>query len=226
MSTHKVFSDQQIKWQDGDGSRLNYQMLFQEKEQEEERLQFDTDALRERLSFRDEKWKKRLKQEKEKAFQEGLEAGRKEGFKEAEAEIDSKIKVVKSAIAQGHQEWRARQQLLEPGVLDLTFEICEAILGIPIEREELSKNLEGQLIPIFRKLDRESRPVVKVSSCDLGLVKKLQEDHAPEMTMYIEVDAECNPGEFELENEQETIVHKFREMLKEFKKNLSLPTWN
>ncbi|HBQ59772.1 MAG TPA: hypothetical protein DD671_09145, partial [Balneolaceae bacterium] len=111
MSTHKVFSDQQIKWQDGDGSRLNYQMLFQEKEQEEERLQFDTDALRERLSFRDEKWKKRLKQEKEKAFQEGLEAGRKEGFKEAEAEIDSKIKVVKSAIAQGHQEWRARQQL-------------------------------------------------------------------------------------------------------------------
>ncbi|HBQ59773.1 MAG TPA: hypothetical protein DD671_09150 [Balneolaceae bacterium] len=68
--------------------------------------------------------------------------------------------------------------------------------------------------------------MVKVSSCDLGLVKKLQEDHAPEMTMYIEVDAECNPGEFELENEQETIVHKFREMLKEFKKNLSLPTWN
>lgn len=226
MSAHKVFSNNQIKWQDGEDTRLNFRMLFQEKKEEEEKLQFDSDELLERLSKRDEKWKKRLRQEKEKAYLEGVEAGKKEGFSKAEAEVDSKIKVLKSAVAQGHQEWRERQQLLEPGVMDLTFEICEAILGIPLEREELSKNLEEQLISIFRKLDRESRPVVKVSSCDLDLVKKLQEVHAPEMTMYIEADEECNPGEFELETDQETIVHKFREMLKEFKKNLSLPSWN
>ena len=226
MSSHKVFSNQQIKWQEGEGTRLNYQMLFQEKKQEEEKLQFDSEELLARLNQRDQKWKKRLKQEKEKAYQEGFAAGQIEGEEKADGKIDSKIKVIKSAIAQGHQEWRERQQLIEPGVLDLAFEVCEAILGLPLVRDELTQNLEEQLVPIFRKLDRESRPIIKVSNDDLEFVQRLKDKHVPEMTMYIEADEGCNPGEFELDTDQETIVHKFREMLKEFKKNLSLPTWN
>lgn len=225
MRSQKVLSNQQIKWYDEETTRLNYQVIFNEAKESSNDTVFDEAELKNRLETRDAAWKKKLQQEKEKAYREGFEAGQAEGYEAAHQETDAKLEVIRTSIKQGHEEWRQRQEILEPGMLDLAFELSEAILGIPVEDEQLRKNMLDTLRPIFQKLDGASKPIIKVCASDLEPVKKLQEEFASELTMYFEVQSDCNPGEFILETNEETIVHKFREMLKELKKNLSLPTW-
>lgn len=227
MRNQKVFNTDQVKWYDDGLTRLNYQMIFNEaKESEEEDERFDHEELRARLDERDELWKRKLKQEKEKAFEEGFKTGKGEGIEAARKEIDNKLEVIRTAIDNGHEEWQQRQQMIEPGILDLAFDISEAILGIPVKDEKIRASLTEKLTPIFQKLDQSSKPILKVSAFDFEHVQELKEEYAAELTMYIQTDESCNPGEFELDTNDETIVHKFREMLKEFKKNLSLPTWS
>lgn len=227
MRGQKVLNTNQVKWYDNGLTRLNYQMIFNEANAAEEEVDnFDQEELKAKLDERDEFWKKKLKQEKEQAFAEGFENGKVEGLEIARNEIDGKIEVIRTAIDEGHREWQQRMEMIEPGVLDLAFDISEAILGIPVQHEKLTASLVEKLTPIFQKLDQSSKPMLRVSENDLEHVQELKEEYASELTMYIEVDENCNPGEFELDTNDETIVHKFREMLKEFKKNLSLPTWN
>lgn len=228
MRSQKVFNNGQVKWFDEELTRLNFQMVFNESEQDEKDAEqkYDPEELQKRLNQRDESWKKKLKHETEQAFEEGFEKGRKEGLKAARLEIDSKLEVIRKAIEKGHEEWQQRHKLIEPGVLDLAFEISENILGVPVKDPKIQETLSSKLIPIFQKLDHSSRPVLKVSEHDLEHVKELKQSYAGKLTMFIESDENCNPGEFELDTNDETIVYKFREMLKEFKKNLNLPTWN
>lgn len=225
MRSQKVLSNQQIKWYDEETTRLNYQVIFNEAKESSSDALFDEAEIRRRLETRDVAWKKKLEQEKEKAYRAGYEAGLAEGYETAHKETDAKLEVIRNSIRDGHEEWRQRQEILEPGMLDLAFELSEAILGIPVEDEQLRKNMLDTLRPIFQKLDGASKPVIKVCESDLEPVKALKEEYASELTMYFEVQSDCNPGEFILETDDETIVHKFREMLKELKKNLSLPTW-
>jgi flagellar assembly protein FliH len=225
MRSQKVLSNQQVKWYDEETTRLNYQVIFNEAKESSNESVFDEAELKSRLEMRDTAWKKKLQQEKEKAYREGFEAGQAEGYETAHQETDAKLEVIRTAIKEGHEEWQQRQEILEPGILDLAFELSEAILGIPVQDEQLRNNMLDTLRPIFQKLDNASRPVIKVCESDLEPVKALKEEFASELTMYFEVQNDCNPGEFILETDDETIVHQFREMLKELRKNLSLPTW-
>ncbi|MEX2479030.1 MAG: FliH/SctL family protein [Gracilimonas sp.] len=226
MRSQKVLNNDQVKWYDGGQTRLNYQMIFNEVEEKEEASGVDFEELEARLNERDQSWKIKLQAEKEKAFAAGFETGRSDGLEAARNEIDGKLEVIRSAIEKGHEEWRQRQEMIEPGILDLAFEISETILGIPVKNKKVRQNLTNKLTPIFRKLDQGSKPILKVSAYDLEHVQELKEEYASKITMFIESDEACNPGEFELDTDDETIVLKFKEMLKEFKKNLGLPSWN
>ncbi|MEX0722422.1 MAG: FliH/SctL family protein [Gracilimonas sp.] len=226
MRSQKVLNNDQVKWYDGGQTRLNYQMIFNEVEEKEEASGVDFEELEARLNERDQSWKIKLQAEKEKAFAAGFETGRSDGLEAARNEIDGKLEVIRSAIEKGHEEWQQRQEMIEPGILDLAFEISETILGIPVKNKKVRQNLTNKLTPIFRKLDQGSKPILKVSAYDLEHVQELKEEYASKITMFIESDEACNPGEFELDTDDETIVLKFKEMLKEFKKNLGLPSWN
>jgi len=56
-------------------------------------------------------------------------------------------------------------------------------------------------------------------------VEKLANMNIYPGSINIQISKECNPGEFKLENNRETIIHNFRVMLKDFKESLSLPSW-
>src|SRR5690554_5511330 len=224
MRSNKVLNHQQVHWHDGEHTRLSYQMLFKEEEPSEE---FDENIdVIEQLNSRDEKWKNKLQVERDKAYRQGLEDGKKSGYAEARKEMDEKISIIKAVIDQGHLEWKTRQKILDPGLLDLSFDIAESILGIPVENEAIQAKLKQQLIPLFQKLDDQSKPVIKVNSSDLDYVKALKTEFAEKVTVHIVDDENCNPGEFEVETNEEIVVHKFRETLKDFKAKLMLPTWN
>lgn len=225
MRNQKVFNTNQVNWYDNGSTRLNYQMLFQEPEEQAEDHPESID-LEERLNERDEKWRNKLKIAEEKAYKEGYETGRAEGLETARNEIDAKIAVIKSALEDGQEVWQRRQNMIQPGLLDLAFDIAETILGIPVDHERIRPEMEDKLGPLLQKLDEEVKPVVQVHPQEMEFVDKLIEEYVPTLTINVKAEEHCKPGEFILDTENETVVHKFQDMLKEFKKELDAPTWN
>ena len=97
MKSQKVLDNNQVNWFEGKGTRLNYQMIFnegtetQEKAEDKKELEPEKEQinLSEALAERDKKWKIKVQNTKEEAWKEGFEEGKKQGFEEAEAQIDN-----------------------------------------------------------------------------------------------------------------------------------------
>lgn len=227
MRNQKVLQNNQINWFDEGSTRLNYQMIFNEVAEkeaatEEYEEQEDVTAL---LQERDERWKNKMKEVRDNALAEGLELGRSEGLEQARIEMKEKFSVIQKAIDAGHREWQKRNRILEPGLLDMVFEISEEILGIPVENPGIRKSIEEKLTPLLQKVDEQSRPILWVAQEDLQYIEKIKDDFSKSMVINIQPSPDCNPGEFRLETNEETVVQNFREMLTEFRKSLSLPSW-
>ncbi|MGN8226751.1 FliH/SctL family protein [Gracilimonas sp. BCB1] len=227
MRTQKVLDNNQISWFNEGSKRLNYQMIFNESEvrNEEDEYSEKTTDINELLDERDSRWKRKLEQVRNEAYAEGFNAGQTEGIEKARSEIDDKISVIKEAMTQAHEEWKTRQQILEPGLLDMVFEISESILGIPVENPAIRESLEEKIVPLLQKINEQSKPILWVCEDDLEFVQALKDDFSKSMVLNMQVSEDCNPGEFRLETQEETVVHNFREMLDEFKKTLALPSW-
>ncbi|MEQ8525946.1 FliH/SctL family protein [Gracilimonas sp.] len=227
MRNQKVLQKNQISWFNEGSKRLNYQMIFNESEvknEEDEYTEESTD-INQLLDERDARWKRKLEQVRAEAYTQGFNAGQTEGLNTARSEIDQKLAVIRQALDKAHEEWKARQEMLEPGLLDMVFEISESILGIPVENPAIRESIEEKLTPLLQKVNEQSKPILWVAEEDLEFTKSLKDDFSKSMVLNIQTSEECNPGEFKLETNEETVVHNFREMLQEFKKTLMLPSW-
>lgn len=236
MTEQKIIDKEQLNWQEEEAARLDYQSVFDDGSGEEEQAdseQLPNDVVKEKVEIdvsalmreRDRMWKLRLRKARDHAFSQGFESGKMEGIKEARAEIDSKLATLREAFEKAHDEWRKRQEFLDPGILDLIFDISESILEIPVENPEIRKKLDRELGDLLRQIDEKSRPTVWVSESDYEYVGKLKEERAPHATININVSDECNPGEFKIDTDRESVIHNFRIMLRDFKDKLSLPRW-
>lgn len=227
MRNQKVLQNNQISWFNEGSKRLNYQMIFNESEvknEEDEYTEESTD-INQLLDERDARWKRKLEQVRNEAYAEGFNAGQTEGLDTARAEIDQKLSVIRQALDEAHAEWKTRQEILEPGLLDMVFEISESILGIPVENPAIRESIEEKLTPLLQKVNEQSQPILWVAEEDLEFIKSLKNDFSKSMVLNIQTSEECNPGEFRLETNEETVVQSFQEMLQEFKKTLMLPSW-
>jgi flagellar biosynthesis/type III secretory pathway protein FliH len=141
MGNQKVLQNSQIKWFNEGNTRLNYQTIFNEPELETEENEYQEESadINQLLDERDVKWKRKLEQVRAEAYAEGLDAGRTEGIEQARSEIDQKFALISEAVDEANQKWEQRQECLEPGLLDLAFEISESILGIPVENPAIRK---------------------------------------------------------------------------------------
>ncbi|MEO1022660.1 MAG: hypothetical protein AAFW89_08950 [Bacteroidota bacterium] len=223
---HRVLDNERIQWKGEKSRRLSYQMIFEEPKEESEappvHEPIDITGI---LEERDEKWKIKLKREAQKAHDEGLEQGRIEGLETARAEIDTKLEFLYRYMDQAYELWKERQQLIDPGILDLALDIAEHIVGVPIEHPNVHKVMEEKLPAIFQRLDDEVKPCLCVSEQDLALVERLKEEHAPGTFVRIKVKEALNPGEFELDTNQERIVHTFKALIDDFREHLNVPSW-
>lgn len=226
MNNRKIIDQKKFNWADKEVSRLSYGMIFNERpvadEEPEEEVQIDTEAL---LRENDRKWERRLKKAKEEAFEYGFEQGRREGVNETRKEIDTRVASLKEGVQTAHEQWKAHQQLIEPGILDLVFELTEKVLDIPVENPAIRETMKSELGELLQKLDDSTKPVLWVSREDLEFVEELREEFSPELSVHIRTDDSCNPGEYRLETSRETVVQDFREILSDFKDSLSLPSW-
>lgn len=160
MRTQKVLEANKIQWFNDEHARLSYEMIFEEKGSRKtvaqakkalEPREVDTEKrLYEALAERDKKWKIKVQNTKETAWQEGYEAGRQQGLEEARAEMKEKLSFLESTLEAAHQEWKKRQEMLDPGLLDIAFEICETILGAPVEHPRTTRKTGTLSWPYFR----------------------------------------------------------------------------
>lgn len=216
----------QISWQDEGNARLSYQMIFDDRppvaEREDRENAPDIDEL---LKENDRKWQEKLKNTRLKVFEAGLKEGRQQGLEQARAEIDQKLADLKQVFREAHQDWKETQKLLEPGLLDMAFDLSEAILSIPVENPAIREKMEKVLGPLLQKVDEQSKPVLWISEVDFKYIEAIKRDYSPQTPLNIRVDKDFNSGEFKLETRRETVVHQFKTLLSDLKDSLSLPSW-
>jgi flagellar biosynthesis/type III secretory pathway protein FliH len=227
MSSSKIINDGKISWDSKPRNRLSYQMLFDEApasvaEAEEEVPAPDSEEI---LRKNNEQWEARLKKSRQEAYEAGVDEGYNRGYKEAELLLDQKADKLSEQLKTAHVEWQEQQKILNPGVLDLAFELAESILEIPVENPAIREKLLSELEPVLRRIDDSTRPVLWISKADEEFIQEIKEDNAPRATIIIRVDKSLNSGEFKLETSRESIIHQFKTLLQDLKESLNLPSW-
>lgn len=234
MKAPRVLDNEQINWYKKDNTRLNYKMLFSDEDtpeqtfavEEREAEEIDPEQLVHQARVdRDQKWKLKVEKTREEAYSEGFEEGKATGYEQAQQELESKLDFIHHTIEEGLKEWKKRQELLDPGVLDLAFEIAEAVLGIPVERSQIKTSLELSLGPLLERIDNQSKPVLLVAESDFEYIQLLKNEYAPDSFIRIRVDENCRAGEFRFESTDEVVVQNVKNTLKEFRKKLPVPSW-
>lgn len=224
----RFLGQDEVKWQKESVSRLNYDMIFDNSPDvdESEELRKQKDELEQKLVEQEKRWQACLRKMEVEAFEKGFQKGRVTGKTEAEAEIDQKLLGIEETLTRGHQEWQEIQTLLEPGILDLSFEIAEEILKLPLEHEELRERLTEEVHSLLQKMDDGSKAAIHVSQSDYEMIESLVEEYRNRLTVHLTMEAECKPGEFKFETKRETVVKDFKLQLQDFKDALNLPSWN
>lgn len=222
----KIIDDRKINWDRTPRNTLSYKMIFDENYPEDSEPEVDeTPDYEEILKENNRMWEQKLSQSRLEAFEAGMEEGRKQGFDDANSLMDQKVECLSVQLKQAHNEWQERQKILDPGVLDLAFELAESILEIPVENPAIRKRMKLEIEPILQRLDDTTKPVLWISEEDQAFIAELKNENAAQSTLIIRVDADLNSGEFRLETNRETVVQEFRTLLKDMKASLNLPSW-
>lgn len=232
MDKQRILNTEEIDWYEEDENRLDYEVVFGGNGHQKDAKEKSSEASNERqvdvkklIQKRNKKWEKRLRKARTEAFRKGRKQGREEGYQKAEKEIDNKISRLENLIKKAHNDWTRRHQMINPGLLDMAFDVVEKIVGLPVENPKIREQLEEELSLLLHDIDNETKPLLWVSEKDYQFVEKLVDEYAPELSLTIRISEDCNPGEFEFETKHETIVHNFMEKLNDLKENLSLPSW-
>lgn len=230
MDEQKIIGTGELNWYDEERAQLDYQMIFDQNDESDKKEQqekapseIDIKAL---LRERDHKWKTRLKKAREHAFSKGYEEGRRQGLEQGRSEIEEQLSGLERSFEEAHIEWKKRQKLLDPGLLDLVFDIAETILELPVENPAIRVKLEQEISSLLHRMDEEVKPFLWISESDYEYVQEMKEEYLSESSVNIQISEECNPGEFKFETDQKTVVYSFKKMLDDFRNNLSLPSWS
>lgn len=231
MADKDILDNEQLSWYEEDDNRLDYRLAFQSgeggsgKENKANSEGISRREVREKLENRKKKWKERLKNARRNAYEKGFEKGKEEGHRKAEQEMQQRIQQLEEGLSQARREWQQRIKVLNAGLLDLVFELAEAVVGLPIEHSELRNTLEEKVSQLLHETEKNMKPKLSISSKDYEFAKDLVEQYAPEMSIKVQPDDSLHPGEFEFETEREAVVYRFEKMVQDFKETLSLPEW-
>jgi flagellar biosynthesis/type III secretory pathway protein FliH len=221
----KIINDGKISWDRNSQNRLSYKMLFDEAPATVAEPEEEAPDVEEILRENNEYWKTQLRQARQESFEAGVDEGYSRGHKEAEELLDQKADKLSDQLKAAHTEWQEQQKIINPGVLDLAFELAESILELPVENPAIREKMQSELEPVLRRIDESTRPVLWISEEDEKFIKEIKEDNAPRTTINIRIDKSLNTGEFKLETSRESIVHQFKELMQDLKESLNLPSW-
>lgn len=219
--SRKIIDKDHFVFNEDTSKRLNYRMIFGEASDDpvaqtasvEERYRLEIAQLRRTMQTE-------IEMAREEGFRRGHESGYGEGFTAASEALDRRTVVIEKALQEAHRDWRQIQEELHPGVLKMIFEICEAVLGIPMEDAAIRKPMEAELIVLFQELDAASKPVLWVNENDITFATDLISRFAKRIGFQVRPSEKCKPGEYQIETNKERIVRDYKLMLREFVENM------
>lgn len=234
MKVLKILDNEEINWLTESSTKLDYKMMFIEEDKPSKDLDLDGNEIDEFSSEemiqqsridRDRKWKLKVDKTREEAFAKGYEDGKAAGYMHAQYDLEGKLSFINTTIEKGLSEWKKRQILLNPGILDTVFDIVEAILGVPFEHPEIREKLETPLGLLLERIDEQSKPILIVAESDFEYIQLLKNEYAPNSFIKVRTDPTYRSGEFRFESTEEVVIQNVKNTLKEFRKNLPIPTW-
>lgn len=228
MTGKKYIEQDTIHWQSQKVSKLNYDTIFSDSDKgnESEAFMAEIESLKKQLAEQERSWQSKLRKMEVSSYERGYLKGKEVGKKEAEDLFEDKLNRLQSLFEKSHEEWKEIWSELEPGILDLIFDISEEILGIPVTSDKMKEIVTQQLNRLLQKMDDEYKASIIISENDTDLLSELIQEYENRLTVRLTTDSELNPGEFKFETKREQVVRDFKKQLKDFKESLNLPTWD
>jgi len=226
---NRIIDKKAINWQEQSSSKLNYHLLFdgpaagRQESETPEKGEPEAPDIEEILKQRRLEEERNLMQARNKAFEEGREAGHKEGYANATEDMQDKVAFLEQAVREASVAWQQNQDLLKTELLSLAFEIAEAVVGVPLKSPEIKQRLETELMPMIQELDSTTQPVLWVAREDFEFVESLVEEYGGRSGVILRVGSTCKPGEYQLETNKEKVVRDYKIILNDFRESLNLP---
>ncbi len=220
LMSRRIIDKSKFSWKEEDRFKLDYKMVFEDRKPLEEPEVPDVDQI---LEAKLNEWNKQLEKARKVAFEQGYKQGRSDGMSQAREELDQRLGSLGSQFQSAFEAWKSNVDLLKPGILQLVFDITEAILEMPVTNGTMRNKLEAELSELIQEVDKKSRPVLWVSADDYELAESLITEYGENTGVILRVGKNCKPGEYQLDTNREKIVRDFRQMLYDFKDSLILP---
>jgi flagellar biosynthesis/type III secretory pathway protein FliH len=220
----KILDSSDINWFGSGASRLSYEMIFSEPEVENGGL--DEAEMEQILRERDRQWLNKLKRARDESYKAGLNDGHSAGFEAASQEIDKRTATLREAVVKAHNEWSDLMKTIEPGLLNLAFDMAEKILEVPVQDEGIRVKMKAELRSLLQKADENNRIEIRVAESDFEFAEDIFSEYSKGLSIRLSVCQNCLPGEFEFDTAHETVLHKFRKMLNQFKDSVSVTSWS
>ncbi len=216
----KIIDKDRFSWEDEGRFRLDYKTIFEDKKAVRGQPEPDYDRI---MEAKLREWNDQLEAARLQSFEQGYRKGLQEGREQERSELDHRMGDLKEQFRAASTEWKATMELLKPGLLNLVFDLAEAILEVPVTNGTMRNKLEKELHDLLQDIEKEARPVLWVSREDFGMVQELVDGYDGATGVIVRVGNTCKPGEFQFETNRERIVRDFRQMLADFKESLILP---
>lgn len=218
--SRKVIDKNKFSWKEEERFKLDYKMVFEDRKTVEESAAPDIDQI---LETKLKEWNHELEKARKVAFEQGYSQGRKDGMTRAREELDQRLGSLENQFQSAFEAWKSNMDLMKPGILQLVFDITEAILEMPVTNGTMRNKLETELSELMQDIDEKSKPVLWVSADDYELAESLIKEYGESTGIILRTGKYCKPGEYQLETNREKIVRDFKQMLYDFKESLILP---
>jgi flagellar biosynthesis/type III secretory pathway protein FliH len=207
--------------------KLSYDMLFdnnspwEENGSDEASQAVSPEEMQQQLQEKEVQWQKRLEKERSAAEEAGFKKGFTEGKAEAEEQCLKQIAGFEGVMKQMDIAYDQALEELKPHVAGLVFDLTEKVLDIPFKHKKLRECVREEVAQLIEKLDDELHIKVMLSEADFDMMQEAFE-HDEEMNhITLRMDAELNPGEYEVETKKECIIKNFKKMVADFKESVS-----
>lgn len=192
---------------------LNYQKIFDKDNQltELNRLRNNENV---NLIIAEEKikWEKDTSVKIQEAFENGYEKSSLEG----KLELDKQSILFKKMYNELSDYWYKDKEEFTSFLMEVAVNLAQEIVGTVEVSDEYIDEQNDKLMEIIGKVEKNLKPIIEVSSNDIGSVKSLINNSGLEQMVSLRANSELLPGEFVIDTNKERWINTRKGLLEAF----------
>ena len=192
---------------------LNYQKIFDKDNQltELNRLRNNENV---NLIIAEEKikWEKDTSAKIQEAFDEGYKKSSLEG----KLELEKQSILFKKMYNELNDYWYKDKEEFTSFLMEVAINLAQEIVGTVEVSDEYIDEQNDKLMEIIGKVEKNLKPIIEVSSNDIGSVKSLINNSGLEQMVSLRANSELLPGEFVIDTNKERWINTRKGLLEAF----------